>query len=68
MRLLLVLVVLLSVQVTKKWKRSSLYMRDYKTLTMMKMNYYFYLHYHLSLFLLPHLKQRLLRLPPPPQQ
>jgi hypothetical protein len=68
MRLLLILVVLLSVQVTKKWKRASLYMRDYKTLTMMKMNYYFYLHYHLSLFLLLHLKQRLLRLPPPPQQ
>jgi hypothetical protein len=34
----------------------------------MKMNHYFHLHHHLSMFLLPHLKQRLLRLPPPPQQ
>jgi hypothetical protein len=30
--------------------------------TVMKMNYYFLLHDHLSMFLLPHLKQRLLRL------
>jgi hypothetical protein len=35
---------------------------------MMKMNHYFPLHPHLSLFLIPHLKQRLLRLLPPPQQ
>jgi hypothetical protein len=34
----------------------------------MMMNHYFHLHHHLSLFLLPHLKERLLRLPPPPQQ
>jgi hypothetical protein len=34
----------------------------------MKMNLYFHLHHHLSLFLLPDLKQRLLRLPAPPQQ
>jgi hypothetical protein len=34
----------------------------------MKMNHYFHLHHHPSLFLLPHLKQRLLRLPPLPQQ
>jgi hypothetical protein len=33
-----------------------------------KMNHYIHLHPHPSLFLLPHLKQRLLRLPPPPQQ
>jgi hypothetical protein len=32
-----------------------------------EMNHYFHLHHHPSLFLLPHLKQRLLRLPPPPQ-
>jgi hypothetical protein len=34
----------------------------------MKMNHYFHLHHHPSLFLLPHLKQRLLMLPPPLQQ
>jgi hypothetical protein len=34
----------------------------------MKMNHYFPLHYHLSMFLLPHLKQILLRLLPLPQQ
>jgi hypothetical protein len=43
-------------------------MRDYRASTVMKMNHYFHLHHHPSLFLLPHLKQRLLRLPPPPQQ
>jgi hypothetical protein len=43
-------------------------MRDYRALTVIKMNHYFYLHHHPSMFLLPHLKQRLLRLPPPPQQ
>jgi hypothetical protein len=37
-------------------------------LTMMKMNHYFSLHYHLSMFLLSHLKQMLLRLLPLPQQ
>jgi hypothetical protein len=47
---------------------ASLKMRDYRASTVMKMNHYFYLHHHLSRFLLPHLKQRLLRLPPPPQQ
>jgi hypothetical protein len=36
--------------------------------TGMKMNHYFHLHQHSSLFLLPHLKQRLLRLLPLPQQ
>jgi hypothetical protein len=34
----------------------------------MKMNHYFLLYHHPSLFLLPHLKQRLLRLLPLPQQ
>jgi hypothetical protein len=34
----------------------------------MKINHYFLLHHHPSLFLLPHLKQRLLRLLPLPQQ
>jgi hypothetical protein len=43
-------------------------MRDYRALTVMKMNHYFSLHHHPSLFLLPPLKQRLLRLLPPPQQ
>jgi hypothetical protein len=43
-------------------------MRDYRALTVIKMNHYFYLHHHPSMFLLPHLKQRLLRLPPPPHQ
>jgi hypothetical protein len=36
--------------------------------TVTKMNHYFLLHYHPSLFLLPHLKQRLLTLVPLPQQ
>jgi hypothetical protein len=31
-------------------------------------DHYFHLHHHPILFLLPHLKQRLLRLPPNPQQ
>jgi hypothetical protein len=43
-------------------------MRNYKVSIMMKMNHYFHRHHHLSLFLLPHLKQRLLRLLPLPQQ
>jgi hypothetical protein len=43
-------------------------MRDYRASTVMKMNHYFHLHHNLSLFLLPHLKQRLLMLPPPLQQ
>jgi hypothetical protein len=43
-------------------------MRDYRALTVMKMNHYFPLYHHLSMFLLPHLKQRLLTLLPPPQQ
>jgi hypothetical protein len=34
----------------------------------MKINHYFLLHHHPSLFLLPHLKQRLLRLLPLPHQ
>jgi hypothetical protein len=43
-------------------------MRDYRASTVIKMNHYFHLHHHPSLFLLPHLKQRLLILPPPLQQ
>jgi hypothetical protein len=43
-------------------------MRDYRALTVMKMNHYFHLHHHPSMFLLPHLKQRLLKLLPLPQQ
>jgi transposase InsO family protein len=49
----------------KEMKESILYMRDYRASTVMKMNHYFHLHHHPSLFLLPHLKQRLLRLPSP---
>jgi hypothetical protein len=64
----LVLVVSLSVQVTRKWRRASLYVRDYMASTVMKMNHYFPLLHHLILFLLPHLKQRLLKLLPLPQQ
>jgi hypothetical protein len=41
-------------------------MKDYKALTVMKVNHYFLLHHHPSMFLLPHLKQRLIRLLPPP--
>jgi transposase InsO family protein len=67
-RLLLILVVYLNVQVTRKWRRASLYMRDYRASTVMKMNHYFHLYHHPSLFLLLQLKQRLLRLPPPLQQ
>jgi hypothetical protein len=43
-------------------------MRNYRALTVMNMNHYFLLHHHPSLFLLPHLKQKLLRLLPLPQQ
>jgi hypothetical protein len=43
-------------------------MRDYRASTVMKIKHYFLLHQHPSLFLLPHLKQRLLRLLPLPQQ
>jgi hypothetical protein len=43
-------------------------MRDYRALMVMKMNPYFPLHHHPNLFLVPHLKQRLLRLLPHPQQ
>jgi hypothetical protein len=43
-------------------------MREYRASTVMKMNHYFLLHHHPSLFLLPHLKQGLLRLPPLLQQ
>jgi hypothetical protein len=64
----LVLVVSLSVQVTRKWRRASLYVRDYMASIVMKMNHYFPLLHHLILFLLPHLKQRLLKLLPLPQQ
>jgi hypothetical protein len=38
-------------------------MRDYRASMVMKINHYFFLlHHHPSMFLLPHLKQRLLRL------
>jgi hypothetical protein len=43
-------------------------MRNYRASTMMKMKYYFHLHHHPSLFLLPHLKHRLLRILPLSQQ
>jgi hypothetical protein len=43
-------------------------MRNYKALTVMKMNHYFLLYHQSSLFLLAHLKQRLLRLLPLLQQ
>jgi hypothetical protein len=43
-------------------------MRVYKASMVMKMNHYFPPHHHPSLFLLSHLKLRLLRLLPPPQQ
>jgi hypothetical protein len=43
-------------------------MRDYRVSTVMKMIHYFLLHHHPSMFLLPHFKQRLLRLLPLPQQ
>jgi hypothetical protein len=42
-------------------------MRGYRVLTVMKMIYYFLLHHHPSPFLLPHLKERLLRLLSLPQ-
>jgi hypothetical protein len=43
-------------------------MRDYRASTVIKMNHYFSLHHHPSMFLLSHLKQRLLGLLPLPQQ
>jgi hypothetical protein len=43
-------------------------MRDYRALTVMKMNHYFHLHHHPNMFLFPHLKQKFLMLPPPLQQ
>jgi hypothetical protein len=43
-------------------------MRNYRTSTVMKMIHYVLLHHHMSLFLLPHFKQRLLKLLPPTQQ
>jgi hypothetical protein len=44
-------------------------MSNYMALTVIKMNLYIRLRHHPSLFLLPHLKQMLLRLLPlPPQQ
>jgi hypothetical protein len=41
-------------------------MRNYRGSTVMNMNHYFLLHHHLSLIMLPHLKQRLLNLLPLP--
>jgi hypothetical protein len=43
-------------------------MRNYRASTVMKMIHYVLLHHHPSMFLLPHLKQRLLRLLPLPKQ
>jgi hypothetical protein len=43
-------------------------MRSYRTSTVIKMNHYFHLYHHPSLFLLEYLKQRHLRLLPLPQQ
>jgi hypothetical protein len=43
-------------------------MRDYRVSTVMRMIHYFLLYHYLSLFLLPHLKQRLLSLLPLPHQ
>jgi hypothetical protein len=43
-------------------------MRDYRVLTVIKMNHYILLHHHPSIFLLSHLKQGLLRLLPLSQQ
>jgi hypothetical protein len=40
----------------------------YRVSMVTKMIHYFLLHHHPSKFLLPHMKQRLLRLLPPPQQ
>jgi hypothetical protein len=40
---------------------------ELQALTVMRMIHYVLLHHHPSLFLLPHLKQRLLRLLPLPQ-
>jgi hypothetical protein len=45
-----------------------LLMRNYRASTVMNMNHYIPLRHHPSLFLLPHLKQRLLRILPLPQQ
>jgi hypothetical protein len=52
----------------KKMEESIFVDENYKASIVMKMNNYFLLHHHLSLFLLPHLKQRLLRVLPLPQQ
>jgi hypothetical protein len=43
-------------------------MRIYRASTVMKMDHYIHLRHHPSLFQFPHLKQRLLRLLPLPQQ
>jgi hypothetical protein len=43
-------------------------MRDYRESMVMKMNHYFLLYHHSSLFLLPYLKRRLLKLLSLPQQ
>jgi hypothetical protein len=43
-------------------------MMGYRALIVMKMNHFFPLHHHPRMFLVPHLKQRLLRLLPSPQQ
>jgi hypothetical protein len=52
----------------KKMEKSIFVDEDYRASTVMNMNHYFLLHHHLCLFLLPHLKQRLLRIQPLPQQ
>jgi hypothetical protein len=50
----------------KEMEESIVVSEGYRASTVMKMNHYFPLHHHPSLFLLPHLKQRLLRLLPLP--
>jgi hypothetical protein len=46
----------------KKMEESISVDEDYRALTVMNMNHYFLLHHHMCLFLLPHLKQMLLRI------
>jgi hypothetical protein len=52
----------------KEMEESIFVDEGYRVSMMMRMNHFFHLHHHPSLFLLPHLKQRLLRLPLPLQQ
>jgi hypothetical protein len=52
----------------KKMEESIFIHKELQSFNRDKMNHYFHLHHHPSLFLLSHLKQRLLRRPPLPQQ